>query len=134
MSELEQLYLALKTGENIPEITQRTLEIYDNPESIFEIINILKNQTDVYIRSQASIQLKTALNKSLSKFPDPEMLKAAFLEILANEQQIYIRKQFIHSIDNPLIMNSSWIQIWEFSSALIQTQSPINIETSVILL
>lgn len=137
MSNLEELYSRIALGQNMDEITQQILSIYDNPQSIFEVLRIISEQDNQLIRNQAAVQLRLALGKNWSKIcqdPVVEQIKAAILEVLKKEPSILLRESIIHSMSLIIESKIQWPELSQYTQDLLQSSEPIQIETALKIL
>ena len=137
MNQLENLYIFLSRGENVEEVSKVIIQIYQNPDSLFQILNILLNHEDPTIRHYASVGLKQSLNCNISNISnDPafDQIKEMILNSLMKEPAMIIRDSIIHAISVIIDKKVNWPQFEQFITNLFQTNQPINVETALKLL
>ena len=115
MNQLENLYIFLSRGENVEEVSKVIIQIYQNPDSLFQILNILLNHEDPTIRHYASVGLKQSLNCNISNISnDPafDQIKEMILNSLMKEPAMIIRDSIIHAISVIIDKKVNWPQFF----------------------
>ncbi|OHS95346.1 hypothetical protein TRFO_38535 [Tritrichomonas foetus] len=134
MAELEQLYSALSQGMDPTQISGRIMEIYNNPQSIFEILQIINNNENAIIRHHASVGLRKSLELNVAKIAqDPafEQVKEMIISALLKTPEMIIRDSIIHAMAYILDMKVPWPQLDSLIQNLFQDQIPIQVETAM---
>ena len=143
-TNLAQLYIQYSEPSNNSnsQIWMEILEIYENPESILEIISILTS-TDVnyIIRQYASVGLKMVIKKNLEFLIEDLQSNGEqsalnnILIMLHEERDSYVSLQIITAL-NPVFsqLGDSWEQLDNLLSELFDSSVPIHINTGLRLM
>lgn len=128
--QLLELYGYLQNGTNVKEISDAILEIYSNPLSIFDILNIITNG-NVFQRLQASIGLQKILAahwRTLKNLEQAESIKANILQVLKKEDNQSIQATIVYAMEEILHVNSDnisydepWEELFPFLEQLFQS-------------
>ena len=85
MTNIAELYLQLLIPDNnvVTQATAAILEIYQNENSILQILEILKSNSNSFIRRQAAIGLKTILHNFWYGYSTSSSAEGIVNEIIA---------------------------------------------------
>jgi hypothetical protein len=137
LAELADLYGRVQApgGEDILSITSSITRLYDDPATLFPLLDLLTSAQNPTIRHAAAIGLRTMLSKFWEQLPHTAPIKMRIIESLTNDPELIVRQEVIHAIgplfpceelenlafealesDDPLVLQTGielWIKIFQ---------------------
>lgn len=138
IQKLHSLYEAARSENTVNIATNELMDLFEQPETIFDHISLIKKCENIIIRKYASLMLSKLFKAHLQalSFDKVLLIQQSLLELIANDSDLYVRYFLCDSItiflsvaeNTPDLWTSfsaneqPWLNIFDLANQLVKTQ------------